>query len=167
MPAVRDLLVLAEVNPTSGSPAAPPTRGSAGWSSKSPRRRSPDGLLAVRGEPLDPVATTGAGDNAGNADDGEPATPTADLCGDVVLLHHAGEQSVVQTRSGTSVLLLPRAGLHEGVRDLPDQAPAPRAVALPDALRTHTVFLGDGWTIGLADEAALNCRQAAGAWTES
>ena len=31
----------------------------------------------------------------------------------------------------------------------------------------HFVFLGRGWTIGLANEAALKFREAAGAWSES
>ena len=29
------------------------------------------------------------------------------------------------------------------------------------------MFLGAGWTVGLADEAALKLREAAGAWAES
>jgi fructoselysine-6-P-deglycase FrlB-like protein len=29
------------------------------------------------------------------------------------------------------------------------------------------VFLGTGWTVGVANEAALKLREAAGAWTES
>ena len=29
------------------------------------------------------------------------------------------------------------------------------------------MFLGDGWTVGLANEAALKMREAAGAWTEA
>jgi fructoselysine-6-P-deglycase FrlB-like protein len=98
---------------------------------------------------------------------GEPATPIAELCDDVVLLDYADEQSVVQTRFATSVLLLLRAALGEDVRQLPDQARTALTMPLPDPLPTHTVFLGTGWTIGLAAEAALKCREAAGAWTES
>jgi fructoselysine-6-P-deglycase FrlB-like protein len=93
--------------------------------------------------------------------------PAARLADGVVLLDFADEQSVVQTRFATSVLLLLRAGLGEDVRQLPDQARTALAMPLPDPLPTHTVFLGTGWTIGLAAEAALKCREAAGAWTES
>jgi fructoselysine-6-P-deglycase FrlB-like protein len=32
---------------------------------------------------------------------------------------------------------------------------------------TQVSFLGDGWTVGLAHEAALKMREAAQAWTES
>jgi fructoselysine-6-P-deglycase FrlB-like protein len=31
----------------------------------------------------------------------------------------------------------------------------------------HYVFLGEGWSVGLAHEAALKLREAAQAWTES
>ena len=33
--------------------------------------------------------------------------------------------------------------------------------------RAHFVFLGHGWTVGLAHEAALKLREAAQAWSES
>lgn len=98
---------------------------------------------------------------------GDPDTPLVQLVDTAIRLPFADEQSVVQTRFATSVLLLLRAGLGEDVRDLPEQARAALEVPLPDPLPAHTVFLGTGWTIGLAEEAALKCREAAGAWTES
>ena len=45
----------------------------------------------------------------------------------------------------------------------------PVTAALPvaaDAVRQIT-FLGTGWAAGIADEAALKCRESAGFWTES
>ena len=38
---------------------------------------------------------------------------------------------------------------------------------LPEQDPRHLVFLGTDWTIGVAHEAALKCREAAGAWTEA
>lgn len=98
---------------------------------------------------------------------GEPGTPVVDVCDDVAVLEFADEQSVVQTRFATSALTLLRASLGEDLSFLPDEARAALALPLPDALPGHVVFLGTGWTVGLAYEAALKCREAAGAWTEA
>ncbi len=98
--------------------------------------------------------------------DGSPVTSEA---GATVLLDYADEQSVVQTRFATTALVLLRASL--GIT--PDDEAAAAALALeaplPDGLAgfRRIVFLGEGWTIGLASEAALKIREAAGAWTES
>lgn len=83
------------------------------------------------------------------------------------MLDFADEQSLVQTRFATSALLLLRASLGEDVTGLPDQARKALDLELPAGLPQHTVFLGSDWTIGLAHEAALKCREAAGAWTEA
>ena len=98
---------------------------------------------------------------------GEPDTPVAAACHDVVLLDYADEESVVQTRFATSALLLLRASLGEDVSGLPDQARAALELPLDFTLPQHVVFLGAGWAGGLAYEAALKCREAAGAWTEA
>jgi fructoselysine-6-P-deglycase FrlB-like protein len=73
----------------------------------------------------------------------------------------------VQTRFATSVLVLLRACLGEDLRHLPGQARAALAEPVPGALPAQIVFLGRGWTVGLAAEAALKCREAAGAWAEA
>lgn len=98
---------------------------------------------------------------------GEPGTPIATLCDRALMLDYADEESVVQTRFATSAVLLLRASLGEDLRTLPDQARAALDLPLPDVLPRQTVFLGSDWTIGLAHEAALKCREAAGAWTEA
>jgi fructoselysine-6-P-deglycase FrlB-like protein len=67
------------------------------------------------------------------------------------------------------VLTLARAAFGEDVeRVLADGATALAAdlPAAPESVR-HTVFLGTGWTVGLANEAALKVREAAQAWSES
>lgn len=79
------------------------------------------------------------------------------------------ERSVVQTRFATSALALLRA--HVGQRLEPVIAQAERALTEPVSAAlldsSQFTFLGSGWTIGLAHEAALKLREAAGAWTES
>ncbi len=53
----------------------------------------------------------------------------------------------------------------------PSRTDGERALAadLPIDVRAfdHYVFLGRGWTVGLANEAALKMREASGAWAES
>jgi fructoselysine-6-P-deglycase FrlB-like protein len=95
--------------------------------------------------------------------------PIAAVAGRTVALSFADEGSVVQTRFATSTLALLRA--HSGH----DLAPAILdaelvADASPPVNLTsfdHFVFLGSGWATGLAHEAALKMREAAGAWAES
>ncbi|MEV4345577.1 sugar isomerase [Actinoplanes sp. NPDC049596] len=86
-----------------------------------------------------------------------------------ILLDFADEQSVVQTRFATSALALLRAHLGEDMD--PVAADAEVAIRLPlpvhPALAEQITFLGRGWTVGLAEEAALKCREAAGYWAEA
>ncbi|WP_234373124.1 SIS domain-containing protein [Streptomyces sp. H-KF8] len=108
----------------------------------------------------------------------DPATPVMRAADAVAVLDFADEESVVQTRFATANLALLRAHLESegalpaGVRPL-DAAirDAERAVAQPlDTALTgaeQVTFLGTGWTCGLALEAALKMREAAGAWTEA
>jgi fructoselysine-6-P-deglycase FrlB-like protein len=99
----------------------------------------------------------------------DPNTPVMAAADEVVVLDFADEQSVVQTRFATTVLALLRAHLGEDLTAA--IADARRAVAdeLPAGLTESEqfTFLGTGWTYGLAQEAALKMREAAGAWTES
>lgn len=92
-----------------------------------------------------------------------------DLVDTRLLLDFADETSVVQTRFPTTVLVVARAAYGEdltaAVSDGRDALAAPLPVA-PDAV-DHLVFLGTGWTVGLAHEAALKAREAAQAWAES
>jgi fructoselysine-6-P-deglycase FrlB-like protein len=86
-----------------------------------------------------------------------------------VLLEFADEEAIVQTRFATAVVALVRALLGEDVAALAaaaDEALAEPLAADPAAV-DHVVFLGSGAAVGLANEAALKLREAAGAWTES
>ena len=100
---------------------------------------------------------------------GVDGTPIANAVDQALILAFADEESVVQTRFATTALLLLRQSIGDDVADLPQQA----ATALTDALPTepglhdHFVFLGTGWTIGVAHEAALKCREAAALHTEA
>ncbi|MCX4823993.1 sugar isomerase [Streptomyces sp. NBC_01142] len=104
----------------------------------------------------------------------DPKTPVMEAADAVAVLDWADEESVVQTRFATTALAFLRAGLGDipGVKSLTDAAvdaelaitePLPEAVVAAE----QWTFLGRGWTYGLALEAGLKMREAAGAWTES
>jgi fructoselysine-6-P-deglycase FrlB-like protein len=108
----------------------------------------------------------------------DPQTPVVEVADNVILLDFADEESVVQTRFATTALALLRAHLEAqgplplGLRSVAEAAgDAERALAaeLPAEVLAaqQWTFLGAGWTVGLAQEAALKMREAAGAWTEA
>ena len=99
----------------------------------------------------------------------DPDTPAHELADECIVLDFADEESVVQTRFATTTLALLRASLGEDLTQ-----------AIADARRTinepldpavvaseQFTFLGTGWTVGLATEAALKMREASLSWTES
>lgn len=99
----------------------------------------------------------------------DPAAPIVDAAKDVIVLDFADERSVVQTRFATSALVLLRAHLGEDTAPLVCAARLALAEPLPGrwlACRRFT-FLGHGWTVGLANEAALKLMEAAQVWAES
>ena len=100
---------------------------------------------------------------------GTPGTPLVTQADASVLLPFADEASVVQTRFATTALLLLRKSLGEDVSGLPAAAEQALADDLPldPGRHRHVVFLGSGWTIGIAQEAALKCSEAAALATEA
>ncbi len=100
---------------------------------------------------------------------GDLDTPVVDVADAVIDLSFADESSVVQTRFATSVLALFRSALGE------DLAPIIEAGrdALTDRLSEEMAaaeqitFLGHGWSIGVAHEAALKFRESSSSWAES
>src|SRR6266513_4427738 len=98
-----------------------------------------------------------------------PDSPVAAAADDTIVLDFADEQSAVQTRFATTALALLRA--HVG--DRLEAAIAGGEAALTSALPVQPtefrqfVCLGQGWTVGIANEAALKLREAAAAWTEA
>jgi glucosamine--fructose-6-phosphate aminotransferase (isomerizing) len=96
-------------------------------------------------------------------------SPLASLVDHEVALDYADELSIVQTRFPTTSLVLMRAGL--GADLTSTLVDGDRAVADPlpvdPADFEHFVYLGTGWTVGLAHEAALKMRESAQAWAEA
>lgn len=99
---------------------------------------------------------------------GDAATPIADAAHALVVLADADERSVVQTRFATTTLALLRASLGEDLDPVVRDATTALGEPIEPYLAASQVsFLGSGWTVGLAHEAALKLREAAQAWTES
>ena len=96
-------------------------------------------------------------------------TPVAQAADEVIDLGFADEESVVQTRFATTELALLRAHLGHDPGPAADAAERVLATPLPPELLAarQFTFLGTGWTCGLANEAALKLREAAGMWTEA
>jgi fructoselysine-6-P-deglycase FrlB-like protein len=96
-------------------------------------------------------------------------SPVARLADHTVALPFADERSVVQTRFATSALALLLAHLGIDLRPAVESARLALdhdLVAEPERF-TRYQFLGHGWTVGLASEAALKLREAAQAWAEA
>jgi fructoselysine-6-P-deglycase FrlB-like protein len=96
-------------------------------------------------------------------------TPVVNAARDAILLEFADEESIVQTRFATTVLALMRAHLGQDLEPAiaDTEAALGRPLPVDPAAFEQFVFLGRGWAAGLAAEAALKFREAAGAWTES
>jgi fructoselysine-6-P-deglycase FrlB-like protein len=141
--------------------------------SELPVGRAYDAVVAISRsgtttEVLDAMAAVGGGTRT-VAVTAVTDSPVARAAARAVVLPFADERSVVQTRFATAALVVLRA--HLGISA--DAAAAAAARVLREPLpvdgeafeRFH--FLGRGWTVGLASEAALKLREAAQAWTES
>ncbi len=99
----------------------------------------------------------------------DEATPVVNAASDVIVLPFADECSVVQTRFATTVLTLLRAHLGQDLEAAITDARRALDGQLPDGAtdRSQFTFLGRGWTVGLANEAALKMREASLSWSES
>lgn len=97
-----------------------------------------------------------------------PDSPAADAADEVVVLDFADEKSVVQTRFATTTLALLRAHLGEDLGPAVADCHTALTVDVDDLVDVdQCTFLGLGWTVGLAAEAALKTREAAQFWAES
>lgn len=105
----------------------------------------------------------------------DPATPIAGL-GDVVSLSWADERAVVQTRTATTAIALFRWALGDDLATAAEQAREllnadgeHPALAAVQSVRhaEQVVFVGRGWTFGLAEEASLKLKECTQSWTES
>lgn len=99
----------------------------------------------------------------------DPSSPVTSVADDLVVLDFADERSVVQTRFATSALGLLRAGLGEDISAAVADARRALEADLPAGVLdcAQFTFLGQGWVVGLANEAALKLREASLSWTES
>ncbi len=95
-----------------------------------------------------------------------PISSVADL---TLVASFADEQSVVQTRFATTALVALLASVDYPIdRSLDDASSgAARLPPLDPDETSHFVFLGAGWTYGIANEAALKLREMAHCWAES
>ncbi|MCS5732185.1 SIS domain-containing protein [Herbiconiux daphne] len=99
----------------------------------------------------------------------DPDAPLAQAVPGAIVLDWADERSIVQTRFATTALMALRASLGEDLRSVIE---AGREAALEEIdararVAGQFTFLGRGWSVGLANEAALKLREAAQVWTES
>jgi fructoselysine-6-P-deglycase FrlB-like protein len=141
--------------------------------SEVPLRRRYDRVLALSRsgtttEVLDLLARL-AGTVPTTAITADASTPVAAAADALITLDFADERSVVQTRFATTELALLLAHLGQDIGPMAAAADRILAASLPDELlrAEQFTFLGTGWTYGLASEAALKLREAAGFWTES
>lgn len=98
-----------------------------------------------------------------------PDSPVAKLADESVLIPFADEESVLQTRFATAVLALMRTHYGEDLSLAISQAREALAVALdPQLVNAEQIaFLGQGWTVGFAHEAALKTRESSQFWAEA
>ncbi|MBB3728576.1 SIS domain-containing protein [Nonomuraea dietziae] len=139
--------------------------------SEAPLGRSYDRVLALTrsGTTTEVLDLLGRVDARTTAITADPNTPVMTLADQVIVLDYADERSVVQTRFATTQLALLRASLGEdltrAIADASEAVAAPLAAELVEAEQFS--FLGAGWSVGLAQEAALKMREASRSWTEA
>lgn len=98
-----------------------------------------------------------------------PDTPVAEVADELIDLSFADERSVVQTRFATTVMMLFRQAyglvpepILQACKDATTAELPPEHVAAE-----QVSFLGTGWSIGIANEAALKFRETSSSWAES
>ena len=97
-----------------------------------------------------------------------PDSPIAKLSTSVIVMPFADEQSVVQTRWATAALGLLRISLGFDLLSIVKDAELAIDENISGLLDVEQItFIGNGWTIGLAQEAALKTREAAQFWSEA
>lgn len=96
-------------------------------------------------------------------------SPVTELADETILIDFSDEKSVLQTRFATAVLVLIRTHLGEVLTDqIADCRKVLKEPIHPDLLASEQIaFLGTGWTIALAQEAALKTRESSQFWAEA
>ena len=97
-----------------------------------------------------------------------PGSPVTELASESIILDFADEKSVVQTRWATAALGLLRTQFGTDLKELSKQAEIALNEDLGDLPKMDEItYIGTGWTVGLASEAALKTREAAQFWAEA
>lgn len=97
-----------------------------------------------------------------------PRSPVTELAADSIVMDFADEKSVVQTRWATAALGLLRTQFGTDLNELAKQAEIALSLDLGDLPKMDEItYIGTGWTIGLALEAALKTRESAQFWAEA
>lgn len=100
---------------------------------------------------------------------GQEGSTIAQLCDQDIALPFADEAGYAQTRFATSVLALHRAWLGHDMGAVIAEARQALQERLTDEHvdAEQVTYLGRGWTIGLAREAALKFRESSASWAEA
>jgi fructoselysine-6-P-deglycase FrlB-like protein len=97
-----------------------------------------------------------------------PDSPVTKYATKSIVMPFADERSVVQTRWATAALGLLRISCGFKIESAIEDAKNALQSDISNLLEVEQVsFLGNGWTIGLAQEAALKTREAAQFWAEA
>jgi fructoselysine-6-P-deglycase FrlB-like protein len=141
--------------------------------SEAPAGRRYDAVLALSRsgtttEVLDALDALGRAAATTLAITADGASPVAGRADRALVLDFADERSVVQTRFATTALALVRASMGEAIDAAAADAQRALEAPLPAAGAARSVaFLGTAWRAGLACEAALKVREAAGLASEA
>jgi fructoselysine-6-P-deglycase FrlB-like protein len=97
------------------------------------------------------------------------STPVVDAADEIIDLSFADEKSVVQTRFATTAMMLFRQAYGLVPEGIVEACTAATTAELPPAhvAAEQVSFLGAGWTIGIANEAALKFRETSSSWAEA
>jgi len=97
-----------------------------------------------------------------------PESPVTVAATESIVMDFADEESVVQTRWVSAALGLLRSHLGFDLNSIVKDAEEALNSDLGEIVNAEEItFLGRGWTIGLANEAALKTREAAQFWAEA
>ncbi|HEX5120767.1 MAG TPA: sugar isomerase [Pseudonocardiaceae bacterium] len=96
-----------------------------------------------------------------------PDSPVAVAAAHPIVLAFADEESVVQTVFATTALMMLRGSLGVPLDDVIAQVSDVDRIEVAAENADQFTFLGSGWAYGVALEAGLKMREAAGVWTES
>lgn len=95
-------------------------------------------------------------------------SPISEAADESIVLDFAPEQSVVSTRFATSTLAFLRAHLGDDLAPISEDAAQMLSADLePYASADQIAFVGSGWALAMAYEAALKTRETAQFWAET